>query len=240
MSPFDTAWLVMKGYEAPTFTDKGLPWLEERGHSLMDGVQPISSFRNLTRAWKNLPMMSIQPKLLTPEGRKSGWTTLATSSTIPLTDYNKFWISRGMQNKTWDTGKRSLHAKIEGQTTRDILDQMLFDSANPQDLLDYDVEYNKHGEGMPIVLDREGGFAPLVSYWPFEDRDKTIPNRYGGNFVVTQLDSLNEDPRTKVRAVVPETAELVCELSVITPYGAAFPDMETNELIDRLGARVIA
>ena len=119
-----------------------------------------------------------------------------------------------------------------GMTSRDIIDQMLFDNTNPQDLLDYDVEYDKRG--MPIVLTQEGQPAPLASYWPYdyEDGERT-PNKYG-SFVLTQPKTVDEDFRSAARMVIPNHTG-IDEVSIVTPYGAAFPNNNIEELMREIG-----
>lgn len=242
MTAFENAWAIVKGYEPPTFTPEGAKWFGEKQHTLRDGIQGIRSFRNLRNHWRKRPMMSIQTKLLDSDGRKkSDYTTIATSSTVPLNEYTKLIINRPAQQRAWtpnSKGKiqRNKHGYAEGLTSRDIIEQMLYDKMNPQDLLDYDVEYNKHGDGMPIVLDSEGRPAPTASYWPYEDKERTIPNRYGGSFVLTQLDSVDDNPRKEnaARMIIPDNTELGL-VSVVTPYGAAFPNASMEELMREIG-----
>ena len=242
MTAFNTAWGLLKAYEAPEFTNPGRRWLNEREHSLVEGEQPIRSFRNLTPAWKNRPKMSIQARLMRPSGRiqpPSQFTTLATSSTVPLDRFADFNINENQQLRAFESGERNKHATVEGMITRNILDQMLFDQANPQDLLDYDVEYNRHGEGMPVVLDAEGRPAPLASYWPYDYKNgQRTPNQYGG-FVLTQMSDINQHPSQGVRMIIPNNARVVNELAVATPYGAAFPNKSIEELMREIGGRVV-
>jgi len=232
LSSFEKAWAIVKGYEPPTMTSAGEKWLGEKGYSLMDEKQPIRSFRNLRRQWRDKPMMSMQLKLRSPEGRMTQPTTIATSSTVPLDEFTRFTINEKDQAKAFNEGVRNKHAYAGGMTSRDIIDQMLFDSANPQDLLDYDVEYNKRG--MPVVMDREGQPAPLASYWPYDYKDgQRTPNKHGG-FVLTQMNDVNENPQGAVKMRIPNHTG-IDEVSVITPYGAAFPNKDAEELMREIG-----
>lgn len=238
MNAFDSGWLVVKGYEAPTMTSAGEKWLGEKQHTLLEGEQPIRSFRNLRPYWKDRPMMSLQTKLRKPDGKMRGYTTLATSSTIPMDAFAEFNINRRAQAKAWEEGVRNKHGYVQGMTSRDIIDQMLFDQANPQDLMDYDLEYDKRGN--PVVLDQEGQPAPLASYWPYDYKDgERVPNKFGG-FVLTQQEDKNDHPSHGVRMLIPDDSRVVGEVSVITPYGAAFPNMDMDTLMSEIGGEVVA
>ena len=85
-------------------------------------------------------MMNIRAKLEQPDGRLKGdFTTLATTSAIPLDEMTRFNIRRKAQNLMYSRMQRNKHADVFGMIDDDLFRQMIFEGANPQDLLDFDV-----------------------------------------------------------------------------------------------------
>ena len=255
MSSFEKAWAIVKGYEPPMITPLGAEWLQmadelypnkkrsrffanKIGHSLPNmPSREIAAFRNLASEYKSRPMMNIRAKMETPEGKlTNAFHTLATTSAIPLDEMTRFNIRRAAQDKMYSGMQRNKHADVFGMIDDDLFRQMLFEGANPQDLLDFDVTYDNRG--YPLVLDDEGRIAPTVTYRPFDYVDGERVNPRFTDFVLTQpeLDDNNSlgDIMRFARMIVPNKTKLR-RPSVVTPYGAAFPNTSIEELMREIG-----
>jgi len=245
MSSFEKAWAIVKGYEPPTLTPRGAQWLQvadeidptKLGHRLRDmPVREIGAFRNLGSQYKKRPMMSVKSKMMNPEGKNTDFHTLAVTSAVPLDGMTRFNIRRAAQNKMFDGLKRNKHADVFGMIDDDLFRQMLFEGANPQDLLDFDVTYDNRG--YPLVLDNEGTIAPTVTYRPFDYVDGERVNPRFKDFVLTapELDDNNSlgDIMRFAQMIVPNKTKLR-RPSVVTPYGAAFPNTSMEELMREIG-----
>tara|TARA_Y100001937_G_scaffold13467_3_gene17756 strand:+ start:3572 stop:4321 length:750 start_codon:yes stop_codon:yes gene_type:complete len=245
VSSFEKAWTIVKGYEPPTITPLGAEWLQmadvipdrKLGHRLRDmPVREIGAFRNLASQYKNRPMMSVKSKMMTPEGKNTDYHTLAVTSAVPLDEMTRFNIRRAAQDKMYSGMQRNKHADVYGMIDDDLFRQMLFEGANPQDLLDFDVTYDNRG--YPLVLDDEGRIAPTVTYRPFDYVDGERVNPRFTDFVLTEpeLDDDNSlgDIMRFARMIVPNKTKLR-RPSVVTPYGAAFPNTSIEELMREIG-----
>ena len=246
MTAFENAWAIVKGYEPPTLTPRGAQWLQvadeidptKLGHRLRDmPVREIGAFRNLSSQYKTRPMMNIRAKIEKPDGKlRGGFYTLATTSAVPLDEMTRFNIRRAAQNLMFDGLKRNKHADVFGMIDDDLFRQMIFEGANPQDLLDFDVTYDDRG--YPLVLDDEGRIAPTVTYRPFDYVDGERVNPRFTDFVLTEpeLDDDNSlgDIMRFARMIVPNKTKLR-RPSVVTPYGAAFPNTSIEELMREIG-----